>query len=78
MNEMILKVSNQFDYDYNKNANRLEKRALDISKQYNSMMLLRRGIENTMVHRVNEITENFMESNGEIKNEFKFYYSSNT
>ena len=41
-------------------------------------MLMKKGIENTMVQRVNEISENFIEANGQINNQFKFYQPGNS
>ena len=42
------------------------------------MMLLEKGIENTMIQRVNEISESFIQSNGQQENTFKFYQPGNS
>ena len=75
---MIVKVTTQFDYKFNKKTNRIEKYALDPLNQRSHMMLLEKGIENTMIQRVNEISESFIKSNGEQENNFKFYQAGNS
>ena len=64
LGSVAIKLSNQFDYVYNSQTAKLEKSTLDVTKQHSNMMKLWIGVRNTMVHRVNEIQENFIQSNG--------------
>jgi hypothetical protein len=70
---LIMRVTNKYDYEYNQLKNRIEKVALDTSEQHASMLLLKPGIENTLIQRVSEISENFVMSSGQFHSAFRFY-----
>ena len=66
-------------YKFNNETNKIEHYKLQDSKpQVGHMMELKWGLPNTMIHRVHEFSENFINANNHRNESEIFYFSDET
>lgn len=73
---LVIEVPSQYTWKYNKETQRIERsRDLSAADRHEHIMAINKGYDAKMRMRVNEITESFIDGNGQKKSEFQIYYT---
>lgn len=75
-NETIMVKTKSFiDYEFNETTHKIDGTILESGARDSGYMIVKKGYPNIMHVKINEITQNLVESNGKMNNLFHMYFT---